>query len=307
MNRFALRFIAPAIALLLAAGLGVAQAGYGKKQTASIYETAKTAGFTTLVAAIDAAGLQKTLSEDGDFTVFAPTNEAFAALPEGALKGLLADREALERVLLYHVVSGKVMAKDAVKLSHATMLDGSEAVIDAKDGVRIAGAKVIKTDIMASNGVIHVIDAVMLPPTESSEQASNFMSIFETAESAGFSTLVTAVRAAGLEETLTMGGPFTVFAPTDEAFAKIPPAQLQALLADTDALKRVLLYHVVSGAVTSGEVVKLKSAKTASGHSLSISAKNGVHVNDATVIEADVMAKNGVIHAIDTVLIPSKS
>jgi len=161
MKRIALRIVAPVLALLFAAGSSGVLAGSAEK--ASIYETAKAAGFTTLVAAIDAAGLKETLSKDGSFTVFAPTDAAFAALPEGALEGLLADPEALEGVLLHHVVSGKVMAKDAAKLSKAKMLDGNETRIDATDGVRIGGAKIIKTDIMATNGVIHVSDAVLIP------------------------------------------------------------------------------------------------------------------------------------------------
>ena len=141
------------------------------KHAHSIYETAKEAGFKTLVAAIDAAGLAETLSNDGPFTVFAPTDEAFAALPEGALEGLLKDKKALTTVLLYHVVSGEVKAKDVVKIDSAKMLNGIEAAISVKkDIVMIAGVKVVKTDIVAKNGIIHVIDAVMLP---NEEQASN--------------------------------------------------------------------------------------------------------------------------------------
>jgi len=135
----------------------------------SIYETAQAAGFKTLVAAIDAAGLAETLTKEGPFTVFAPTDEAFAALPEGALDGLLKDKDALTKVLLYHVTAGKVMAKDVVKIKTAEMLNGVEADIEVKkDTVMIAGVKIIKTDIVATNGIIHVIDAVMLPTGEES-------------------------------------------------------------------------------------------------------------------------------------------
>lgn len=133
-------------------------------QTKSIYETAKAAGFTTLVAAVDAAGLAKTLDTDGPFTVFAPTDKAFEALPEGTLDALLADKDALKNVLLYHVVKGQVMAADVVKIDSATMLNGETAPVKVgKDTVTIAGVKVVKTDIKTSNGVIHVIDAVMIP------------------------------------------------------------------------------------------------------------------------------------------------
>ena len=138
----------------------------------SIYETAKEAGFSTLVAAVDAAGLAETLTNDGPFTVFAPTDEAFAALPDGALEGLLKDKDALINVLLYHVVEGKVKAKDVVRIDAAKMLNGQKAKVKVKkDTVMIDGVKVVKTDIMATNGVIHVIDAVMLPGDD--EQASN--------------------------------------------------------------------------------------------------------------------------------------
>jgi uncharacterized surface protein with fasciclin (FAS1) repeats len=154
-----------------ACGSGETHAEHAK-HTHSIYDTAKGAGFTTLVAAVDAAGLTETLSNDGPFTVFAPTDEAFKALPEGALEGLLADKKALTNVLLFHVVKGEVKAADVVKLESAEMLNGEKAKVKVKkDTVMIAGVKVVKTDIIASNGVIHVIDAVMLPGNDG--QASN--------------------------------------------------------------------------------------------------------------------------------------
>ena len=129
--------------------------------------------------------------------------------------------------------------------------------------------------------------------------------IVDTAVSAGsFNTLVTAVKAAGLVDTLKGAGPFTVFAPTDEAFAKVPKATLDALLADKDALRKVLLYHVVPGSVTSSEVVKLSSAKTAQGSSISIDATNGVMIDNAKVVKADIETSNGIIHVIDSVILP---
>jgi uncharacterized surface protein with fasciclin (FAS1) repeats len=130
--------------------------------------------------------------------------------------------------------------------------------------------------------------------------------IVDTAVDAGqFTTLATALQAAGLVETLKGDGPFTVFAPTDAAFAKIPPADLQAILADKEMLTKILTYHVVAGKVTAEEVVKLTSATTVEGQSVTIDASNGVKINNANVVKADVMASNGVIHVIDTVLLPS--
>ena len=132
--------------------------------------------------------------------------------------------------------------------------------------------------------------------------------IVETAVDAGsFKTLAAALQAANLVETLQGEGPFTVFAPTDEAFAKLPEGTVEALLKDKEALTQILLYHVVSGKVTSGEVVKLESAKTVEGEEVMIKVSEGsVYINDSKVTSADVMASNGVIHVIDTVLIPEK-
>ncbi|MCC5638856.1 fasciclin domain-containing protein [Nostoc sp. CHAB 5844] len=130
--------------------------------------------------------------------------------------------------------------------------------------------------------------------------------IIDTAVKAGsFNTLVAAIKAAKLVDTLKGAGPFTVFAPTDEAFAKLPEGTVDTLLKDIPKLKKILTYHVVSGKVLSEEVVKLKSATTVEGSDVKIDASNGVKVNDATVSTADVAADNGVIHIIDTVLIPA--
>ena len=131
------------------------------------------------------------------------------------------------------------------------------------------------------------------------------MDIVDTAVGAGnFDTLVTAVQQAGLVETLKGEGPFTVFAPTDEAFAKIPADQLEALLADKEALAKVLTYHVVAGKVMAAEVVKLSAADTVEGQSVAIDTSDGVKVNDATVIATDIETSNGVIHVIDQVILP---
>lgn len=130
--------------------------------------------------------------------------------------------------------------------------------------------------------------------------------IVDTAVSAGsFTTLVAAVKAAGLVDTLKGAGPFTVFAPTDEAFAKLPAGTVEALLQDIPKLTKILTYHVVSGKVMAADVVKLTSATTVEGSTVKIDASNGVKVNDSTVTAADVAADNGVIHIIDSVLLPA--
>jgi len=130
----------------------------------NIVETAVDAGsFKTLVKAVEAAGLVETLSGPGPLTVFAPTDDAFAKLPAGTVEGLLKDKKKLTAVLTYHVVSGKVMAADVVKLRSAKTVQGQEISIDTTDGVKVDGASVVKTDIECTNGVIHVIDSVILP------------------------------------------------------------------------------------------------------------------------------------------------
>ncbi len=140
-----------------------ASAKSAASETPAIFDLAGQAGFTTLTAAIEAAGLAGTLNGAGPFTVFAPTDEAFAKLPAGTLEKLLADKDALTKVLLYHVASGSVYAKQVVDLRNATTLNGEKIAINIDGGVMVNDANVIKTDVEASNGVIHVIDTVLIP------------------------------------------------------------------------------------------------------------------------------------------------
>lgn len=255
--------------------------------------------FSTLVSALQAAGLVSTLQGDGPFTVFAPSDDAFASLPDGALDALLADPELLTRVLLYHVVPGRVLASEVVGLSSATTVNGADVTITAEGGtVMIDDATVIATDIEGTNGVIHVIDDVLFPEV--------VFDIIQTAQDAGgFGTLLAALGAAGLTDFLGGDGPFTVFAPTDDAFAALPAHTIEALLADTDRLTDILTYHVVAGAVTSDVVVTLPSAETLNGASVQITVEGGsVMVDGASVTVVDIEATNGIIHVIDAVLLP---
>jgi uncharacterized surface protein with fasciclin (FAS1) repeats len=151
-------------ALLALAVTAPAQAGASKAPLPDVVDTAVAAGdFKTLATALQAAGLVKTLKGPGPFTVFAPTDEAFAKLPAGALEGLLKDKQRLAAVLTYHVVPGRVMAADVVKMTSAKTVQGGSLGIRADNGVTVDGVKVVKTDIQAGNGVIHVIDAVLMP------------------------------------------------------------------------------------------------------------------------------------------------
>jgi transforming growth factor-beta-induced protein len=292
-----------------------------KAATKDIVDTAVGAGsFKTLVTAVQAAGLVDTLKGAGPFTVFAPTDAAFAKLPKATLDGLLADKKALAEILTYHVVAGKVLASDVVKLngqSAATVNGAKISIAVAAGKVTLNGnVNVVKTDVLASNGVIHVIDTVLLPPAAPKPVATTppttvpaLKDIVDTAVANGsFKTLVAAVSAAGLVDTLKSAGPFTVFAPTDEAFAKIPKATLDGLLADKKALTDVLTYHVVAGKVLAADVVKLngQSAKTVNGASVAIAVVGGkVTLNgNVNVVLTDVLTSNGVIHVIDAVLLP---
>ncbi|MFZ6035822.1 MAG: fasciclin domain-containing protein [Patescibacteria group bacterium] len=275
----------------------------------TIVETAQSTGtFTTLVTAVQEAGLVDTLSGTGPFTVFAPTDAAFATLPEGTLDTLLANPDLLSDVLTYHVVSGSVSAADVVNLTSAKTVQGESLTIDTSDGVKVGTAMVTNTDIRASNGIIHVIDSVLVPESVSAELAKlDSQTIVEIAQNAGtFNTLVTALQTAGLVETLSGTGPFTVFAPTDAAFAKLGQDTIDELLNDVPRLTKILTYHVVSGKVMAADVVTLESAKTLEGSTVSIDASNGVRVNESNVTQTDITGSNGVIHVIDAVLIPTE-
>ena len=297
----------------------LASVAQAQSSQADIVDTAISAGsFNTLVAAVEAAGLVDTLKGEGPFTVFAPTDDAFAAIPQETLDALLADPTGdLTQILLYHVVPGKVMAADVTDGLEATTAQGETVKFSVVDGtVKINDATIVTTDIETSNGVIHVIDAVIMPPSSeeaapaeaaAAPAAAELADIVDTAVSAGsFNTLVAAVQAAGLVDTLKGEGPFTVFAPTDDAFAAIPKATLDALLADpTGDLTQILLYHVVPGKVMAADVTDGLETATAQGGTVTFTVADGaVKINDATIVTTDIEASNGVIHVIDAVIMP---
>lgn len=264
----------------------------------SIVGVAEAAGsFQTLLTALDAAGLTATLQGSGSFTVFAPTDAAFDALPAGTLDALLADTEALTAVLTYHVVDGALNSADVTSEAFIGTLNGQALPITAPGGsAQVAGAGLIDTDIAADNGIIHVVDQVLLPEDRN---------IVEVATDAGFSTLVTAVDAAGLTATLSGEGDFTVFAPTDAAFDALPDGTLDDLLANPSQLADILLYHTVDGRLFSDQVVSLTSATSLEGSTIPISVEGGVvSVDNATIVATDIQATNGVIHVIDAVILP---
>lgn len=279
--------------------------GAETKHGKNIVETAVAAGsFNVLAKALVTAELVDALQGEGPFTVFAPTDEAFAKLPAGTLEQLLLpeSKGLLTAILKYHVVAGKVLAKDVVKLQAAKTLNGQRVDIAVHEGkVKVDGANVVKVDVEASNGVIHVIDQVVLPSSDD---------IVATAVKAGsFGTLAAALKAAALVEALQGKGPFTVFAPTDEAFANLPEGTVELLLQPENLpkLKSVLAYHVVPGRIFSVDLKNGTNAKTLQGSTLAISVccTNGVTINKSKVVKADIDASNGVIHVVDTVLLPT--
>jgi uncharacterized surface protein with fasciclin (FAS1) repeats len=268
-----------------------------------IVTTAVEAGsFGTLAAALKAAGLVETLQGKGPFTVFAPTDEAFSKLPKGTVETLLKpeNKQQLIAVLTYHVVAGKVLAADVVKLDAAATVNGQRVNIKVDGGkVQVDGANVVKADIHCSNGVIHVIDAVILPAADN---------IPQTADKAGiFKTLLAAAKAAGLVEALSGDKPLTVFAPTDDAFAALPKGTVETLLKpeNKEQLAGILKYHVVAGRVFSGDLLSGKEVTTLQGGKLSVTMKEGkAKVLNAGLLKTDIDASNGVVHVIDTVLLP---
>jgi uncharacterized surface protein with fasciclin (FAS1) repeats len=267
-----------------------------------IVDTAVAAGnFKTLAAALDAAGLVDALKGDGPFTVFAPTDDAFAALPEGTVETLLKpeNKALLTAILTYHVVPGNLEAKDVVEADKLVTLNGQKIDLSTKDGVKVDNANVVKTNIGTTNGTIHVIDKVIMPSTKD---------IIDTAVDAGsFETLAAALKAAELIETLQGDGPFTVFAPTDQAFAALPEGTVQTLLKpeNKDKLTAILTYHVVPGRVYATDAISAGKAKTVQGSKVKITTSDGdVMIDGAKVIKADIDTTNGVIHVIDKVILP---
>lgn len=291
-----------AVAAAAVGGTGPASAGT-RASKVDIVQTAVAAGqFTTLASLLQKAGLVDTLATGGPFTVFAPTDAAFAKVPKATLDALAADPAKLKAVLLYHVVPGRVTAADVVKLTSAKTAEGRSLGIKVVNGsVFVDGAQVTTPDVEATNGVIHVIDSVLIP-----KEATAPKTIVQTAVAAGsFKTLASLLKKAGLVGTLQGKGPFTVFAPTDAAFAKLPKTTLAALAKNKAKLRSVLLYHVVKGNVSAAKVVTLRSAKTLNGKAVSIRVNGGnVLVGGARVTTADVKASNGVIHVVNKVLIP---
>jgi transforming growth factor-beta-induced protein len=291
-----------------------------RSQREDIVDTAIEAdNLNTLVAALQAAGLDETLRGPGPFTVFAPTDEAFAAIPSEVLNQLISaeNKAPLRDILLYHVYDGEVRAAQAEDLARnsesVVMLNGDVITLDLDGGDIVLNsnggspATIITADILASNGVIHVIDAVLNP----SDGKGNI--IEKLVNLGNYTTLIAAVQAADLEAALSGPGPLTLFAPTDEAFAKIPDATLNALLSDIPTLTDILTYHVIAAEIfavnalaADGTAITMLNGDDVTvdlvDSALTLNASGG---SPAIVTATDFIATNGIIHAIDTVLDPN--
>lgn len=276
---------------------------------------AGTEDLSTLVTALQTAGLDATLDNaDATFTVFAPTNAAFEVLGQENIEALLNDAEALEAVLLQHVVAETQINSINAYAANGTSVEAANGamlpVSIENKMLKVGGATVTMTDIYATNGVIHVIDAVIVGDLELPAPP---MSVVDVARDNGnFDTLVAALEATGLDATLDdPEASFTVFAPTDDAFAALGQDTIDALLADTETLSDILLYHVISGSeILAADAIAVAQAEDslvqmANGDNTGLSLDGEtLLVNTSSVTSANVMADNGVIHVIDKVLMP---
>lgn len=260
--------------------------------------------FSTLVSFLQAADLVGALQTTQNLTVFAPTNEAFAKLPAEVVDALKANPELLKQVLLYHVApstldSGKVTTAETV-----ATLQGETIKVSLRDGAAyLNDSKISAVDLTAKNGIVHVIDTVLVPQKVLEALQAPKKTIFDIAQGAGnFSILLKAIDIVGLTETIKGPGTFTVFAPTDAAFNALGKT-LEAALADKSLLTSILTYHVLDKKLLAKDVLAACTLVTLNGQSLNVD-KTTVKVNDANIVATDLVGSNGVVHVIDKVLLP---
>ena len=294
---------------------------------------------STLVTAVTKAGLVDTLNSDGPFTIFAPTNDAFAAIPAADLDAVLADQELLTSILTYHVVAGESLDAAALGAAGSAETVNGATLEFGADGTTVNGVDVLCSNVVTANATVHIIGEVLMPAADDSgdmeegdmeegatmptgplcaavpaDGEGSFAGMTnDTAATAAsnnpvLSTLVTAVQAAGLVDTLNSDGPFTIFAPANPAFDALPAGTLDAVLADTDLLTSILTLHVVAGEkLSSADLAELDSVTTVNGADITLEvADDGtLMVNgQASVGCADIQTANATVHVIDAVLMP---
>jgi uncharacterized surface protein with fasciclin (FAS1) repeats len=277
---------------------------------------------TTLVTAVKAAGLVDALEGAGPFTVFGPDNDAFAALPAGTVDTLLKpeNQANLQAILKYHVVPGKYLTSDLTDGQQLTTLQGQVLTVTKKDGnTYINGALIETPDVLQSNGVADVINTVLLPdsnPTVGGAAMYQTKDLVTNVSAApNLTTLVSAIKAAGLVQALQSAGPFTAFGPDNDAFAKLPAGTLDNLLKPENlaTLQGILKYHVVAGKYLTTDLTDGQQLTTLNGQKLTVIKQNGkiqlktTSGNVATITTADVIQSNGVADVIDTVLLPASN
>ncbi len=280
---------------------------------------------STLTTALVEADLVDTLNGEGPFTVFAPANSAFGALPAADLDALLADKDQLTDVLTYHVVAGEMTAQELIDAGSVETVEGEDLIIvERGDSFTVDGASVLCGNVRTDNAIVYVIDQVMTPdsvvppagdgpvgpacsllPEDAVAQLAEQPAATAASNVSLLSTLVAAVDAAELTETLDGPGPFTVFAPVDDAFGKIPAEALQGLLDDPEALGNILTYHVVDGRMSSQELIAAGEVETLQGSDVEIT-RDGQRfsVNGADLLCGPITTSNATIYLIDGVLTP---
>ena len=294
---------------------------------------------STLVTAVTKAGLVDTLNSDGPFTIFAPTNDAFAAIPAADLDAVLADQELLTSILTYHVVAGESLDAAALGAAGSAETVNGATLEFGADGTTVNGVDVLCSNVVTANATVHIIGEVLMPAADDSgdmeegdmeegatmptgplcaavpaDGEGSFAGMTnDTAATAAsnnpvLSTLVTAVQAAGLVDTLNSDGPFTIFAPANPAFDALPAGTLDAVLADPELLTSILTLHVVAGErLSSADLAELDSVTTVNGADITLEvADDGtLMVNgQASVGCADIQTANATVHVIDAVLMP---
>ena len=260
--------------------------------------------FKTLAAAIDAAGLNEVLKGTGPFTVFAPTDAAFENLPEGTVESLLTEdgKPQLISILKNHVASGRTDLSSALSTGSVSSLEDNPLKILFSEGkIRVNDAILRQADVSTSNGIVHVIDSVIVPTNQGPT------SILKTATKAGsFKTLLAAVETAGLGDFLESGESLTIFAPTDAAFNKLPAGTVEQLLKPENRkkLESILVNHALQGSVGAGAALTQGTAETLGNQTLTFKIQEGrFKVNGITIDTVDLVCSNGIIHVVDEVIL----